>query len=269
MPITLRSILPAILTMAVLPAASLPGSAPQAGPSSEASPPAKDPAARVFRGILEGEASPMVFLAVGKSMVLAYDERGGSLFQAWNGKALPASGPGSSARSAGAAPKAGKGALATASPAASTTAFRASGAVFHRRTNARPWEVRGPGGKVKVTVALEGVSARGDLAALEWILRLPDGRSIRVTEVPMFDDHYGDEGLFRNFTVTGIPPGHSVRLDLDGRGMPETWGGGGDGGIVMEGGRRYFVQEADGQTPLKVTWSRPLEPGEAAPAASW
>jgi hypothetical protein len=118
-------------------------------------------------------------------------------------------------------------------------------------------------------VRFEGISARGDLAALEWSLRLPDGRSIRVTEVPMYDDHYGDDGLFRNFEVNGIPAGHSVRLDLGGRGMPETWGGGADGGIAVEAGRRLLVQEADGQTPLKVTWSDPRAPGEAAPEASW
>lgn len=271
MPIAFRSVLPgnlallALLAVAALPSAVLPGQAPRAVPSPGSVASADAPSSPAFRGFLEGEASPMVFLAIAEGMTLAYDEQGGSLFLAWNGKARPASGPGPSPGPAGAPVRAGK----SLPVPASTAVYRASGDVYHRRTRPRPWEVRGPGGKVEAAVRFEGISARGDLAALEWSLRLPGGRIIRVTEVPMFDDHYGDEGLFRNFTVTGIPPGHSLRLDLEGRGMAETWGGGGDGGMVVEEGRRAMVQEADGQTPLKVTWSRPAAPGSAAPAASW
>lgn len=200
----------------------------------------------VFLGSLEGEESPMVFLAFNKRMTAAYDERGGSLFLAWDGPAAPSANP-----TAGPA----QGPMPPGTSAAPVRRYAASGPVYHRRLNPSPWSVRGPKGNIPVTVAFAGVSAHGELAALSWTLRLPDGRKIAVREVPTFDNHYGDNGLFRTFTVTGIPAGMAVRLDLGGRGMEATWGGGGTGGVAEERGRPFFVQEADGESPLKVTWS--------------
>lgn len=197
----------------------------------------------VFRGGLAGEQGPMILMVLNPQMSLAYDERGGSLLLAWKGKADAVAGSGPIRN------------------------YKASGPVYHRRANPAPWSLRGPKGDVKVTVAFEGVAPLGELASLAWSLRLSDGRRISVRETPMFDDHYGDNGLFRNLAVAGIPKGMTLRLELDGRGMAETWGGGGDGGIVEEGGRRYLEQATDGETPLKVTWSRPA--GAADPGNLW
>lgn len=76
-----------------------------------------------------------------------------------------------------------------------------------------------------------------------------------VSERPEFDDHYGDNALFRNFEVTGIPAGMTLRLEVGGRGMAETWGGGATGQVIREGDRYFLLQELDGETPLKVSWS--------------
>lgn len=197
----------------------------------------------VFRGALAGEPGAFILMTLNPEMSLAYDERGGSLLLAWKGKADAV---------------AGSGAIRE---------YKASGPVYHRRTNPSPWSLRGPKGDVPVTIAFEGVAPHGGLASLAWSLRLRDGRRISVRETPMFDDHYGDNGLFRTFTVAGIPKGMVLRLELGGSGMAEAWGGGGDGGIVEESGRKYLEQASDGSTPLKVTWSQPA--GAADPGIQW
>lgn len=197
----------------------------------------------VFRGELADEPGPVIIMTLNPQMSLAYDERGGSLLLAWKGKADAV---------------AGSGAIRQ---------YKPSGPVYHRRANPTPWSLRGPKGDVPVTVAFEGAGPHGDLASLSWSLRLSDGRRITVRETPMFDDHYGDNGLFRTFTVAGIPKGMTLRLDLGGRGMAESWGGGGDGGLVEESGRRFLEQASDGTTPLKVTWSQPA--GAADPGILW
>lgn len=208
--------------------------AAQAGPAA---------ANRPFRGFLEGEASPMIFLPAGKGMTFAYDERGGSLFLAWKGRAEALPGPGNR--------------------------FRPSGAVCHRRSAAFPWSVRGPEGIKPITVTLKSLKAEGPLATLEWNLKLPGGRSVSVAETPAFDDHYGDPGLFREFAVAGLPDGTALRLDLTGTGLPESWGGGGDGALADEEGRRVLIQDRDGTTPLKVTWSEVPSPGDPAFDGGW
>jgi hypothetical protein len=205
--------------------------------SSAASSPKAAAPAWAFRGILAGEEIPAVFLALNDGMSLAYDERGGSLLLAWKGKPVPE------------APSAGP------SPAGTLPRYRASGPVYHRRSASAPWSVGGPKGNIPVSISLQGVSAEGDLAAVTWRLSLPGKRIVTVKEVPMFDDHYGDPGVFRNFSVTGLPQGTSLRLSLAGRGMPVTWGGGGEGGLAGEGDSLAFVQGRDGETPLKATWS--------------
>jgi hypothetical protein len=199
--------------------------------------------AQAFRGFLESEASPMIFLPAGTGMTLAYDVRGGSLFLAWKGRAEPVPGPGGG--------------------------YRAAGTVYHRRASAYPWSVRGPKGILPVTVALKGLKSRGSLAVLEWELGLPGGRKVRVTELPRYDDHYGDPGLFREFEVAGLPEGMALRLDLTGTGLPESWGGGGDGALAEEDGRRLLVQSRDGTTPLKVNWSDHPASGDPALGGGW
>lgn len=196
-----------------------------------------------FRGFLEGEPSPMIFLPAGKEMTLAYDERGGSLFLAWKGTADPLPGPGNR--------------------------FRPSGAVRHRRSASSPWSVRGPKGIIPVTVTFKSLRTRGPLTTLEWTLGLPGGRAVSVAETPAFDDHYGDAGLFREFAVAGLPEGATLRLDLTGTGLPESWGGGGDGALAEEEGRRLLVQSRDGMTPVKVTWSERPSPGDPAHGGGW
>lgn len=201
------------------------------------------PSPKPFRGFLEGEASPMIFLPAGKGMTLAYDERGGSLFLAWKGKAEALPGPGGR--------------------------FKPAGAVCHRRTAASPWTVRGPKGIQPVTVTLKSLQAHGSLTALEWTLALPGGLRVAVVETPSYDDHYGDAGLFREFAVAGLPEGMTLRLDLTGTGMPESWGGGGEGALAEEEGRRFLVQSRDGTTPLKVNWSDAPASGDPAWGGGW
>ena len=187
----------------------------------------------LFHGALEGRPG-MVFLALHKQMTVAYDRKGCSLFEAWKGAAVPETGP---------------------SPAGLGEDFRPAGAIYHKRTNPAPWSVTGPKGNVPVTVRMAADTVEGEQARLEYVLSLPGGKRIRVRETPEFDDHYGDNALFRNFEVTGIPAGMALRLEVDGRGMTETWGGGAVGRVEKEGTRYFFIQELDGETPIKVTWS--------------
>jgi len=104
-------------------------------------------------------------------------------------------------------------------------------------------------------VRLAATAVVGGKARLDYVLTLPGGRQIKVRETPEFDDHYGDNALFRNFEVTGIPAETAIRLQVDGRGMPEVWGGGAEGRVEKEGAHWFFIQEMDGVTPIKVTWS--------------
>jgi hypothetical protein len=219
----------------------------------------------VFRGSLEGRPG-LVFLALHIHMTVAYDTAGCSLFLAWKGKAETETGP----------MPAGPGSAAWGPE------YRAAGPVYHKRINPSPWSLRGPQGNVPVTVRMAAAEPAGEQARLEYILTFSAGgaaksakavkpikplkagkagrqgkaaQAIKVVETPEFDDHYGDNALFRTFEVTGIPAGMSLRLELGGRGMTETWGGGAVGRVEKEGDRFFLVQELDGATPLKVTWS--------------
>lgn len=219
-----------------------------AGPKPEPLP------AGVFRGLLAGDGRPLVFVALNDRMTLAYDEAGGSLLHAWRGKVVPLD------RGTVAAPAAAPGA---------TARFRPEGLEYHRRDARSPWAVRGPKGNIPVTVGFAGAGLKGGLPSLRFTLRLAGGARVSVEETPMFDDHYGDAGLFRNFEVKGLPPGDTLRLDLSGRGLPATWGGGGDGGLAEAAGKTFLVQSADGETPLKVTWSDPAAGREPARGGGW
>jgi hypothetical protein len=215
----------------------------------------------VFRGSLEGRPG-LVFLALHTHMTVAYDTAGCSLFLAWKGGAETETGP---------------------MPAAPGSVdwgpeYRAAGPVYHKRINPSPWTLRGPQGNVPVTVRLAAAEPAGEQARLEYVLTVGAGgaakplkagkaggkgkaaQAIKVVETPEFDDHYGDNALFRTFEVTGIPAGMSLRLELGGRGMTETWGGGAVGRVEREGDRFYLAQELDGATPLKVTWSEGGKP---------
>lgn len=204
-----------------------------AGAGSPGSPTLPD---GVLRGLLAGDGTPCLFITLDPEMSLAYDELGGSLLLAWKGRPVPDPSPGPA-------------------PAGGRKTYRAEGAVYHRRSSRAPWEAIGPKGNQPVTVTFKGISERRSLRVIAWRLGLPGGKSVSVEEVPMFDDHYGDPGVFRNFTVTGLPPGLALRLSLAGRGLPETWGGGGEGGLQGSGDSLSFRQDRDGETPLKVTWS--------------
>ena len=69
--------------------------------------------------------------------------------------------------------------------------------------------------------------------------------------------------------MAGLPAGTALRLDLGGTGLPESWGGGGDGALAEEEGRRCLVQGRDGLTPLKVTWSEAPAAGDPSFGGGW
>ena len=213
-------------------------------------PPRGAPAPWVFRGLLDDK--PVIFMILRPDMTLAYDEAGCSLYRAWKG------GP----------------RLLDEPAAGSARAYRADGADYHIRRSASPWSVRGPSGNVPVTVRFEGLTGEGGTAGLapgkpmpgniidkqmavtlNYSLLLPGGGRIRVRETPAFEDHYGDRGIFRRISMFGIPPRLEVRLQLSGKGMPESWGGGANGAPRQEAGVWLLFQAEDGEAPLKVTWS--------------
>jgi hypothetical protein len=210
-----------------------------AGPASAGRP--RDP--WVFRGSLPDKTG-LIFLALHKEMTVAYDEEGCSLFLAWNGPAERPSGP------AATGPQPSDG---------SAPEYRAAGAVYHRRRNGSPWSARGPQGNIPVTPEFLAARIEGGRVVFAYALTLRGGSVVSINETPEFDDHYGDKALFRNFEVTGIPAGVSIRLEIGGvpgKGMAETWGGGAAGRIVEEEGRRFLIQDVDGATPIKATWSK-------------
>lgn len=73
----------------------------------------------------------------------------------------------------------------------------------------------------------------------------------------------GGAGLQRDFTFKGIPTGMTISLLLTGNtinkaaggALAETWTATGTGTVETRDGKRYLVQDKDGQTRLIGTWN--------------
>ncbi len=195
----------------------------------------------IFRGRIEGRA--VTLLALHREMTVVFDEVGCAVFLVWKGDAVP--------KAAGNVRKAPEGSEN------SLPEYLPNGPIYYRRISDSPWSLRGPQGNIPVTVHFQFVRQTEAHAEFEYGIEVKGGAMILVRELPEFDDHYGQNGLFRNFTVTGIPTGDTLRLDMDGQGMPDTWGGGATGRVVVDGPHRFWEQETDGSTPIKVTWTQP------------
>jgi hypothetical protein len=73
----------------------------------------------------------------------------------------------------------------------------------------------------------------------------------------------GGAGLQRDFTFKGVPTGMVISLLLSGNPInkaaggtvTETWTATGTGKVETRDGKRYLVQDKDGQTRLTATWN--------------
>lgn len=180
----------------------------------------------VFRGALPDRPG-LIFMALHPEMTAAYDGKTGVLFQATH---------------------------------------PVNGLVYHRQSRLNLWSVRNIKGVVSAKPKFDKVIQVEGHTALRTILRLPEGRKITIVEMPGFDNHYGDNALLRNITITGIPPGYTVTLALSGDVAGEIWGGGGMGQLSeSKEGKWSLIQSQDGESPLKVTWPGPKTESEKAP----
>lgn len=96
-----------------------------------------------------------------------------------------------------------------------------------------PWQVESAGNRSSPEVSYGGHQFHGDEVELFFDLRLSDGQTVHVTEMP----HIAEDGKFsRTFEVSGVPENTSVLLTVSGASL-------GDGGITSDGDLQVASQE--------------------------
>jgi hypothetical protein len=148
---------------------------------------------RLYRNVLDGRPGILLFAASDTALTLAYDTTLCGLYQAW------------------------KGPIGLGHPA---------GPVYHTQTASRIWTLRNGEDTLAAQVRYLGFSEDSTgYVAFRYALVTPKGDTVKVTEEPSFDDHYGDNALRRDFHFTGIPYGATVSLALGGKAgqWPERW----------------------------------------------
>jgi hypothetical protein len=187
---------------------------------------------RVYQGSLNGHAGLLFFAANDSLMTVVYDTVRGGLYMAWKGPVL---GP----------KRDSKGEYAPQGP------------LYQFREEAHFWTVIVGADTVIPTVKLLGIEedTTGYLV-FHFSLNLPGGRSIKVDESPLHDDHYGDHALLRTFNFEGLDSVTSARLRL---GSPhltwdETWSLSVAGNLERKIGTEALIMNRDDKSQIKVTW---------------
>lgn len=210
----------------------------QFGPHRDQEDPPVSIGRRLFRGSLDDHLRVVFFEASDTALSLAYDTALCGLLAAWKGPVLGAA----------------RNPEGTYAP---------QGPVYQRQPAARLWTVRN--GEDTLAAAVRWLGQGEDSTGyvqFRYALILPSGDTIKVTEEPSWDNHYGDNALQRDYRFTGIPFGAivSLRLGATPGKWQELWSQSADGEMAGTGLDRRLDMAADGVANVKVLWE-----GSAAP----
>lgn len=188
--------------------------------------------ARTYRGDLGGRQGLLFYAAHDSAMTLVYDTVRCGLFLAWRGPVLSGqvNGDGS---------------------------YVAQGPVFHRQDADTLWRLVRGADTLSLAPAFLGFTedSAGSLT-LHYGLILPGGDTVRVDEVPSYDDHYGDLALRRDFRFQGLPPGAEVSVRLGGVAFAwkELWSQSANGILAGDPGEETLRTSDDGVSDVKLTF---------------
>ncbi len=128
------------------------------------------------------------------------------------------------------------------------------GSVLHRNNPTNSvWELLNGTTAVNSQTVYRGFTLSGtptpNMVAIRYDIQA-GANTIHISETPEYVSG-GAGGIRRAFTISGIPAGHSVRLDVSGQvSGSETWTAA-SGGTVAGG---FFTVTADGNSVLNGTW---------------
>ncbi|WP_193210782.1 LamG domain-containing protein [Luteolibacter marinus] len=118
----------------------------------------------------------------------------------------------------------------------------------------RAWTVETGGNAVATTVDWRGyrIIDRTEGMVVRYDLVLPDGSRIGVEEQP---EALAGIKLQRRFSLTGVPAGARVSLEIDGTGVSAGHQLNGAASLRMDGGATYLDFTASGEATLETTWT--------------
>lgn len=201
----------------------------------EPSPPQPEPVqigTRVYRGDMGALHGLLFFSGKGSNMTVVYDTVRCGLVYAWKGPVLgPLRDP--------------------------DGGYVPQGKVYEERREPGFWTVLVGGQTVAAKIRFAGFTedSAGSLA-LHYALDLPDGRTVKIEEDPVHDDHYGDHALFRNITCEGLDTTITLRVSLGGLhpNWDELWSQSASGTLESWPDRHTLVLTYDGISVVKTTW---------------
>lgn len=204
----------------------------QFGPHRDPEEPPASIGRRLFRGSLDDHLRVFFFEASDTALTLAYDTSLCGLLAAWKGPVIgPARNP--------------------------EGTYAAQGPVYQRQPAASLWTIRNGEDTLAAAVRWLGLSEDSTgYVQFRYALILPSGDTIKVTEEPSWDNHYGDNALQRDYRFTGIPFGAivSLRLGATPGKYKELWSQSADGAMAGAGLDRRLDLTADGIANVKVLW---------------
>ena len=188
---------------------------------------------RIYRGDMFGHQGLVFFAAHTSALTAVYDTARCGLYLAWKGPVL-----GSERDSKG--------------------RYVPQGPLYLLRDDPSLWTVLIGGDTVPSTIRM--ISFDQDSTAylaFHYSLNITGGRSLRIDEGVMHDNHYGDNALIRTFKCEGLDSTTTVRVKLGGqRGRwTELWSLGASGNLEGVPGEETLVMTYDGTSLVKVTWT--------------
>lgn len=214
----------------------------------------------ISRGVLR-EKPRMILIALATNLSLAYDAQTSGLYCAWRGSVQNGntsySHQGGGNRGATLYPtgnmvyKNAPGGPFSAGSAASSTDSRATSFSPKNETLVPVWSASS--GQSKVDYRGYKINHAQETATLRYNLTVGTA-VVRIEETP----DVSGANLVRNFKLTGVPAGTSVALQLSGSGISgvtENWTATGAGKVEDRSGKKYFVQDKDGETVITGSWN--------------
>ncbi len=137
--------------------------------------------------------------------------------------------------------------------------FRPVEPIYHEKTAAMGWRRREQGKNIEVPCRNFTLIPEGREVKITYSLKLSKGREVKVEERIFHDNHYGDNGLARNFNLEGLDTAQdTLFLHLGGPVSEESLSISGNGRLEGKGATAVFLTNLNGYTGLKWTWSTAL-----------
>ena len=211
------------------------------------------------RGVMVGKGR-ILFLALTNNVTLAYETQNCGLYMAWDGGLEDGNSfydhQGGGNHGATIYPKGTVMHRQSSSNADAITRAQETRGKTHTTPNTPPlkiWTLLNGNSEVNTTLDYRGYTMDNTANTVTLMYHIKAGNNtIEVRETPNASGNA--KTVTRNFVISGLPQGQTLRLKLDGESGSESWTADGVGAVAAVGGKDHVTFSGNGNSTVVGNW---------------